>query len=199
MLAIRCANRSRSVARHHVAANGSRSANSGGKSASAIVASVGVTLTYAQRQPGSVCRVNGAPASDPCVNASPANAYWGLWWADGSQASWTYSSYGAGGLTVPSGGSVGFSWQQDRPAGGTVPPGVAPPVPGVAPADSAVLHTLAEIVRSIVEQRDINDILHMILEGLLRTGGYDGAFLALVTVARDRIVGRMGSGPGIER
>jgi HD-like signal output (HDOD) protein len=75
---------------------------------------------------------------------------------------------------------------------------VAPVALQTAPADSAVLQTLAEIVRSIVEQRDINDILHMILEGLLRTGGYDGAFLALVTVARDRIVGRMGSGPGIE-
>ena len=57
---------------------------------------MGVTLGYATRQPGFVCRVNGAPASDPCVNASPANAYWGLWWADGSQASWTYSSYGVG-------------------------------------------------------------------------------------------------------
>ena len=61
----------------------------GGRSASAIFASVGVQLDYATRQPGFVCRVNGAPASDPCVNASPANAYWGLWWADGSTASWT--------------------------------------------------------------------------------------------------------------
>ena len=57
----------------------------GGKSATAIFASVGVQLTYATRQPGFVCRVNGQPASDPCVNASPANAYWGLWWADGSR------------------------------------------------------------------------------------------------------------------
>ena len=73
-------------------------------------------------------------------------------------------------------------------------PGAAPP----APTDSAVLHTLAEIVRSIVEQRDINDILHMILEGLLRTGGYDAGFLGLVTLARDRIVGRLGCGPGME-
>ena len=100
----------------------------GGKSAAAIFESVGVTLSYATRQPGFVCRVNGAPASDPCVNASPSNAYWGLWWSDGAKASWTYSSYGAGGLTVPAGGSVGWSWQQDRPSGGAVPPGVAPPV-----------------------------------------------------------------------
>lgn len=100
----------------------------GGKSAAAIFDSVGVSLTYATRQPGFVCRVNGVPASDPCVNASPSNAYWGLWWADGSQASWTYSSSGVGSLTVPAGGSVGWSWQQDRAAGAAVPPGVAPPV-----------------------------------------------------------------------
>ena len=100
----------------------------GGKSAAAIFESVGVTISYATRQPGFVCRVNGVPTSDPCVNASPANAYWGLWWADGSKASWTYSSAGVGSLTVPAGGSVGWSWQQDRPAGGSVPPSVAPPV-----------------------------------------------------------------------
>lgn len=100
----------------------------GGKSAAAIFDAAGVALTYATRQPGFVCRVNGAPASDPCVNASPANAYWGLWWADGSQPSWTYSSYGVGSLTVPAGGSVGWSWQQDRTAGTSVPPGAAPPV-----------------------------------------------------------------------
>lgn len=100
----------------------------GGKSAAAIFASVGVSLSYATRQPGFVCRVNGVPTSDPCVNASPANAYWGLWWADGSKPSWTYSSSGVGSLTVPAGGSVGWSWQQDRPAGGSVPPSVAPPV-----------------------------------------------------------------------
>jgi uncharacterized membrane protein YgcG len=100
----------------------------GGRSATAIVASVGVTLTYASRQPGFVCRVNGVPTSDPCVNASPADAYWGLWWADGSTPSWTYSSYASGSLTVPAGGSVGWSWQQDRAGSGAVPPGVAPPV-----------------------------------------------------------------------
>lgn len=104
------------------------SPDGGGKSAAAIFASVGVSLSYATRQPGFVCRVNDAPASDPCVNASPSNAYWGLWWADGSTASWRYSSYGVGALTVPSGGSVGWSWQQDRTAGTIVPPGVAPPV-----------------------------------------------------------------------
>lgn len=102
--------------------------NGGGKSAAAIFAEAGVALSYATRQPGFVCKVNGAPASEPCVNTSPANAYWGLWWADGSKASWTYASYGVGSLTVPAGGSVAWSWQQDRTAGTSVPPAVAPPV-----------------------------------------------------------------------
>ncbi|MCF6377034.1 MSCRAMM family adhesin SdrC [Nocardioides KLBMP 9356] len=115
----------------------------GGKTASAIFASVGVQLTYATRQPGFVCRVNGVPTSDPCVNASPANAYWGLFWADGTKSSWTYSSYGVGGLTVPAGGSVGWSWQQDRSASGSVPPGIAPPVASAASATPTSAPTTA--------------------------------------------------------
>ncbi|WP_139306410.1 hypothetical protein [Nocardioides exalbidus] len=109
----------------------------GGKSATAIFQSVGVRLTYATRQPGFVCRVNDAPAEDPCTNTSPANATWGLWWADGTRASWTYSSSGVGGLTVPAGGSVGWSWQQDRPSGSAVPPGVAPPVNPASPSPTS--------------------------------------------------------------
>jgi hypothetical protein len=105
----------------------------GGKSASAVFASVGVDISYATRQPGFVCRVNSVPASDPCVNASPANAYWGLWWSDGTSPSWTFSSSGVGGLVVPAGGSVGWAWQQDRPAGAGVPPAVAPPVNPATP------------------------------------------------------------------
>jgi hypothetical protein len=111
-------------------------ADGGGKSADQIVAAVGVSITYATRQPGFVCRVQGEPAADPCVNTSPASAYWGLWWADGSKATWTYSSYGIGGLTVPAGGSVGLSWQQDRENSGAVPPGVAPPVVAAAPSST---------------------------------------------------------------
>lgn len=106
----------------------------GGKSAAAIFAAAGVSISYATRQPGFVCRVNGAPASDPCVNTSPADAFWGLWWADGSRASWSYSSSGVGGLTVPAGGSVGWSWQQDRAADSTAPPGATPPVIRAAPS-----------------------------------------------------------------
>jgi len=85
----------------------------------------GFALTYAQRQPGFVCRVNGAPASDPCVNTSPVDAYWGLFWTDGISGTWTYATLGATSLDVPDGGAVALAWQQ-----GAVrrTPGVAAPV-----------------------------------------------------------------------
>ena len=100
----------------------------GGRSAASVFAAAGVSLSYATRQPGFVCRVNGAPASDPCVNTSPPEAYWGLWWADGASSTWTYSAQGVGGLVVPDGGSVAWSWQQDRATSGPVPPTVGPAV-----------------------------------------------------------------------
>lgn len=115
--------------------------NGAGKSAAAVFAEAGVQVSYASRQPGFVCRVNGVPTSDPCVNTSPTDAFWGLWWSDGARP-WTYSSSGVGSLTVPAGGSVGWSWQQDREAGGAVPPGVAAPTaPTSSPSPSATSTT----------------------------------------------------------
>lgn len=87
-------------------------------------ADTGAGLTYAQRDPGFVCRVGGAPADDPCVNASPASAYWGLWWSDGKSGDWQYSTLGVGSLMVPAGGSVAFRFH----AGDKTPPSAAPPV-----------------------------------------------------------------------
>lgn len=85
----------------------------------------GFTLTYAQRQPGFVCRVNGVPASDPCVNTSPVDAYWGLFWTDGNSGTWTYATLGATSLDVPDGGAVALAWQQGA---ARRTPGVAAPV-----------------------------------------------------------------------
>lgn len=81
------------------------------RKASEVFVAAGFPLSYARRQPGFVCRVKNAPTSDPCVNASPADAYWGLYWSDGKSGSWKYSSTGVSGLKVPSGGFVAFSWQ----------------------------------------------------------------------------------------
>ena len=50
------------------------SADGGGKSAAAVLASVGVDITYATRQPGFVCRINGVPASDPSAHHRPQYA-----------------------------------------------------------------------------------------------------------------------------
>ena len=98
-------------------------ADGGGKVASTVFPDSGFPLTYVQRQPGFVCRVAGAPSSDPCVNTPPASAYWSLWWSDGKSGTWTYASTGVGSLKVPDGGYVAFSWQgQD----GKAAPGVTP-------------------------------------------------------------------------
>jgi hypothetical protein len=98
-------------------------ANGAGKSAAALFSDNGFALTYVQRQPGFVCRVSGAPASDPCVNTPPTDAYWGLFWSNGTSGTWSYASQGAGSLSVPDGGYVGFSWQGSSTK---TPPGVAP-------------------------------------------------------------------------
>ena len=86
-------------------------ASGGGKSGTTQFTSTGFSLTYVQRQPGFVCRIDAQPASDPCVNTPPADAYWGLWWSDGKSGSWSYSSVAAGSLTIPDGGYVAFAWQ----------------------------------------------------------------------------------------
>lgn len=99
-------------------------APAGGNAASAFGAA-GYLLRYAQQIPGAVCQVNGEPADAPCQQMPPGNAYWGLFWTDGSTSRWTYSSFGVQSLAVPAGGSVAFAWQSS-----TTPryPGVAPVV-----------------------------------------------------------------------
>ena len=97
-----------------------------GKTAQRLFEDNGFALAYTQRQPGFVCRVNDKPGADveACVNTPPSDAYWGLFWADGTSASWKYSTVGVGGLTLKAGQSVAFSWQG---SGASTPPGVTPP------------------------------------------------------------------------
>ncbi|MCD9155128.1 hypothetical protein [Aeromicrobium duanguangcaii] len=97
----------------------------GGGRASDNFSAAGHALKYAARAPGFVCRVDGAPAGDPCVEASPSDAYWGLFWSDGKSGSWVYSSLGVTSLKVPAGGSVAFVFQGSQQR---TPPSVAPPV-----------------------------------------------------------------------
>jgi hypothetical protein len=98
-------------------------AEGGGRTAARVLVDTGHALTYLQRFPAFVCRVDGVPADDPCVNTPPADAYWGLWWSDGESGEWSYSSLAAGSLTVPAGGYVAMVWDGSA---GTVRPQADP-------------------------------------------------------------------------
>lgn len=100
-------------------------ADGGGRTADRLLKDAGYALDYVQRFPGFVCRLDGEPADDPCVNTPPADAYWGLWWSDGTSGKWTYSSLGAASLTLPSGGYVAMVWDGST---GTVSPASTPAV-----------------------------------------------------------------------
>lgn len=84
----------------------------GGSTAAELLDGNGFPLTYVQRQPGFVCRVSGLPRQDPCVNTPPADAYWALWWSDGSTGRWSYATTSAGSLEIPDGGYVALAWDQ---------------------------------------------------------------------------------------
>jgi hypothetical protein len=99
--------------------------NGAGKSGTQVMQEAGFTLSYVSSQPGFVCRINGWPNAnrDSCQRTPPTNAYWGLFWSDGSPATWTYSNTGIGGVKVPAGGSIGWRFQN----GGSLDrPGAAP-------------------------------------------------------------------------
>ena len=104
----------------------------GGRTAARLLKDTGHALTFLQRFPAFVCRVDGLPADDPCVNTPPADAYWGLWWSDGESGEWSYSSLAAGSLTVPAGGYVAMVW--DGSAGDVRPQTGAPAHPTPTPA-----------------------------------------------------------------
>lgn len=97
-----------------------------GQPGSKVVPAAGFPLTYVSSQPGFVCRVSGKPASDPCQRTPPPDAYWGIFWSDGSSRTWKYASVGIGSLKVPEGGSIGWRFQD----GGTRDDPSAPPTTG---------------------------------------------------------------------
>jgi hypothetical protein len=106
----------------------------GGSPASGNFKDAGHSLTMVDRQPGFVCRVDGVPAAASCVNTPPGDAYWGLFWSNGTSGTWTYASQGAGSLKVPAGGWVAFVFQN---GGAKTYPGVDPVSAASAPAASA--------------------------------------------------------------
>ncbi|WP_157440493.1 hypothetical protein [Actinokineospora inagensis] len=100
------------------------------------LADAGFGYTFPTRQPGFVCRINNRPGpdADPCVNASPATAYWSYWYADRG-GSWTYSSLGAGNRDPRAGTVEGWSYGSGK-APTMAPPAkpAAPPAPTTPPA-----------------------------------------------------------------
>ena len=81
----------------------------------------GVELTEGQAFPGSICRVEGAPAADlelsylgetyteGCSSMGPVWAYWGLFVDQG--AGWEYAQEGAATQQVEPGQGIAFAWQ----------------------------------------------------------------------------------------
>ncbi|ANN18685.1 flagellar hook-length control protein FliK [Amycolatopsis orientalis] len=91
---------------------------------------------------GFVCRLETRPSAtetlplsgnpnykEACVNTPPANAYWGYWYADGTGASWTYSTQGALNRNVVPGGFEGWSFSLNKSASTNPPPRVTPSNP----------------------------------------------------------------------
>ncbi len=96
--------------------------------------SAGFAVRGTARFPGFVCRIDDAPASDPCLDSAPADAYW-AYWQGTSGTGWTYSDTGAADRR-PTPGTV-EGWVFSDTAG--APPSVAPPAraDAVAAAPSA--------------------------------------------------------------
>ena len=102
--------------------------------AKTVVPRAGFPLENVSGQPF-VCRVKGLPDSsaESCGDTPPANAYWGLFWSDGTSTSWKYSSVGVNDLEVPEGGSIGWRFQD----GGSLDyPDAAPTVTPAKPKPS---------------------------------------------------------------
>lgn len=102
----------------------------GSATARSLFRSAGVSMQDTSRFPGLVCLVNSLPAPSPdCVVAPPSDAFWGLFWSNGRDGNWIYSSIGVDGLRVPQGGSIAWVWQ----GGNRTPPRVRPPAGSTLP------------------------------------------------------------------
>ncbi|WP_306749657.1 hypothetical protein [Saccharothrix yanglingensis] len=101
-------------------------------SGTGALTAAGFGFTFAARQPGFVCRIDGLPgqAADPCVGTSPTSAHWSYWHARPG-GSWTYSSTSASAYDPAAGTVEGWSF------GAGEPPGVAPPAPAPKPQPPA--------------------------------------------------------------
>lgn len=95
-------------------------ANDSPTSAAQALLQAGFSQTRVQLQPGFICRIDGKPASDPCVQTPPQDAYWSFWTAPDGK-SWSYANVGVDGYTPHPGTAVGFAF-----GAGTAPSVLAP-------------------------------------------------------------------------
>jgi len=116
----------------------------GGESARTVMEHAGFDVDWVRTDPGFVCAIESRPDPDSsCGRVPPGDAYWALFWSEGS-SKWTYSSYGAGGTEVSDGGSIGWRFQN---GGARDDPGAAPtstssstPTPTPTPTPSPTPH-----------------------------------------------------------
>ncbi|HET7280305.1 MAG TPA: hypothetical protein VFJ22_19700 [Dermatophilaceae bacterium] len=94
------------------------------------LARAGFSVTRVQQFPSAVCRINGYPASDPCVQMPPSNAYWSYWHAKRG-GTWSYYSVGPASSNPAPGTVEGWAF------GAGAPPSVAPPAPTATPSSSS--------------------------------------------------------------
>lgn len=104
----------------------------------AALRQAGIQFQSSVRFPGFLCKIAGKPENDPCINASPASAYWSYWLAPRGGA-WCYSNLGAGSRTPPAGTVEGWSFSLGKTGSTSPPPRVPPPSPspGVTPSPLA--------------------------------------------------------------
>jgi len=111
--------------------------NGAGKNAWVNFESAGFSLGSVPGEPGTVCTINGKPAGGR-PECWQLDAYWGLFWSNGKDGNWTYSSLGAKSLKVGEGGWVAFRFQdgdgKKYPSANPVGPAPKPtPKPTVKP------------------------------------------------------------------
>ncbi|GAA1918366.1 hypothetical protein [Nocardioides marmoribigeumensis] len=115
--------------------------NGSGHNAAVVTGDGGFEITNVQGQPF-VCRINGKPDQEhdkeSCTRTPPEDAYWGLFWSDGSRG-WTYSTQGAYSLTPKDGWTIGWRFEDGgtRENPGAAPRRNPPPSPSASPTTSS--------------------------------------------------------------
>lgn len=90
--------------------------------ASMIVPAVGHTIVRDHQ--GAVCEIDARPGF--CPPQLTSHGYWHLYWADGRSGAWISATSGDGGLTIPCGGAVAWSWDTEAAGYDATPHASAP-------------------------------------------------------------------------